>query len=305
MLDMTLKQIRDGSIIKLFDKTPKPQRGMDVVCPHFYELKWAYGCPYDCAYCYLKGTFRHRLVDGRIHPHFKDRGRIRRHVAEFLAVQSEPTLLNSGELCDSLMGERLPEPFSEFIVPLVRGTRHRILFLTKGTHVEHFLAHPEWTETAVLSWSINAAPVAERWEALAPDVMKRMDAAEAVFHAGYEVRLRLDPLVPIDGWLNHYTRVIDEVFSRLFPQRITLGSLRGLASTRNNVKDRSWLEYLCEKSSWGLKPSHETRQAMYSTVMTHLRETYDYVNVGLCKETLQMWQALELDWRNNQCNCVP
>lgn len=302
---MALKQIRDGSIIKLFDKTPEPQRGRDVVCPHFYELKWAYGCPYDCAYCYLKGTFRHRLVDGRIHPHFKEWEKIRRHVAEFLAVQSEPTLLNSGELCDSLMGERLPEPFSEFIIPLVRGTRHRILFLTKGTHVEHFLAHPEWKDTAVLSWSINAAPVAERWESLAPDVRKRMDAAEAVFQAGYEVRLRLDPLVPIDGWLNQYTRVIDEVFSRLFPQRITLGSLRGLASTRNNVKDRSWLEYLCEQSSWGLKPSHETRQAMYSTVMTYLREAYDYVNVGLCKETLQMWQALELDWRNNQCNCVP
>jgi hypothetical protein len=22
------------------------------------ELKWAYGCPFDCAWCYLKGTFR-------------------------------------------------------------------------------------------------------------------------------------------------------------------------------------------------------------------------------------------------------
>jgi spore photoproduct lyase len=300
-----LKQIRDGSIIKLFDKTPEPQRERDVICPHFYELKWAYGCPYDCSYCYLKGTFRFRLVDGRILPHFKDRGKIRRHLLEFLDVKSEPTLLNSGELCDSLMGEDLSEPFSEFIMPIIMGTRQRILFLTKGTNVEHFLEHPEWGDRAVLSWSVNTAPVAERWEALAPDVMKRIDAAEAVFKAGYEVRLRIDPMVPVDGWLNQYTCLLDEVFSRLFPERITLGSLRGLTSTRNNVKDRSWLKYLSEKSSWGLKPSHATRHAMYSMLMKYLRESYDYVNVGLCKETLRMWKALGLNWRNNKCNCIP
>ena len=54
----TVYQVGDGSIIKLFDRTPYPQKPTDVICPHFLELKWANGCPFDCSWCYLQGTFR-------------------------------------------------------------------------------------------------------------------------------------------------------------------------------------------------------------------------------------------------------
>lgn len=46
-------RVGDRSIIKLFDRTPVPTRETDLVCPHFLELKWANGCPFNCAWCYL------------------------------------------------------------------------------------------------------------------------------------------------------------------------------------------------------------------------------------------------------------
>jgi len=46
-----VSHVNDGSIITRFDKTPLPQKATDVVCPHFLELKWAYGCPFDCSWC--------------------------------------------------------------------------------------------------------------------------------------------------------------------------------------------------------------------------------------------------------------
>ena len=55
-----VERVNDGSIITRFDRTPEPKNVSDVVCPHFLELKWAYGCPFDCSWCYLKGTFRFR-----------------------------------------------------------------------------------------------------------------------------------------------------------------------------------------------------------------------------------------------------
>ena len=48
------------NIIRYFEKTPK-----DICCPHFYELNWAYGCKFNCAYCYLQGTFR-----GNVEPRY-------------------------------------------------------------------------------------------------------------------------------------------------------------------------------------------------------------------------------------------
>ena len=297
-------QILDGTIIKLFNKTSEPEKPSDVVCPHFLELKWGWGCPYDCSFCYLKGTFRFYLEEGRVKPHYKPRGKIKTHVEAFLGLDLEPAILNTGELCDSLMDEGQANPFSKFIMPLFQGSKHKILFLTKGTRVKQFLDHPEWRSNAVLSWSLNAAPAAERWEKLAPPVADRIKAAKEVFDADYEVRLRIDPMVPIENWLKHYSNLADEVFSNLFPERITLGSLRGLVSTRSSVKDKSWLEYLSEKSSWGLKPSHSTRLEMYRALTDYLRKEYGYENVGLCKETLKIWNDLGMDRRQNQCNCI-
>ena len=53
-------RVGDGSIIKMFDKTHFPEKPLDVVCPHFLELKWANGCNFNCAWCYLQGTLRFR-----------------------------------------------------------------------------------------------------------------------------------------------------------------------------------------------------------------------------------------------------
>ena len=57
-VEKRIVKVGDGSIIKLFDRTPVPTKKTDVVCPHFLELKWANGCPFSCAWCYLQGTFR-------------------------------------------------------------------------------------------------------------------------------------------------------------------------------------------------------------------------------------------------------
>src|SRR3989304_4222866 len=84
--DRFVKQIGDGSIITRFEKTPLSTKPTDVVCPHFLELKWAYGCPFDCSWCYLKGTFRFR-PEG-IKPVIKDYAKIELHVKEFFNVET-------------------------------------------------------------------------------------------------------------------------------------------------------------------------------------------------------------------------
>ncbi|MDQ1280718.1 MAG: hypothetical protein QG670_1981 [Thermoproteota archaeon] len=94
--NVSLFKYCDQSIISFFNRTPTPKTSQDVVYPHFYELKWAWGCPYDCTWCYLKGTFRYHLEEGRVKPHFKDRAKIAHHVKSFLEGMNEPTILNMG-----------------------------------------------------------------------------------------------------------------------------------------------------------------------------------------------------------------
>ena len=99
-------------------------------------------------------------------------------------------------------------------------------------------------------------------------------------------------------------KLIDNIFSQFEPERITLGSLRGLTSTINNAHDKSWVEYLSESSNWGKKISFELRYLMYLRTINYLKRTYDYINIAFCKETKEMWRKLGMDYTEIKCNCV-
>lgn len=297
-----VERVNDGSIIKRFDKTPLPEKATDVICPHFLELKWAYGCPFDCSWCYLKGTFRFR-PEG-IKPAFKPLEKVKSHVEAFLEQVDTPEILNTGEIADSLMKEDKISPFSKFIISMFqRQNIHKVLFVTKSTNIKNLLEISSKGQV-IISFSLNAIPAAERWEKKAPPVSKRLEAASKLYQAGYEVRIRIDPIVPIDNWQRYYLQLIDKIFSKFKPSRITLGTLRGLQSTLNGTKDHSWVHFLKEKSNWGKKIDFTTRYNLYKTIMKHLRENLSYSEVALCKETMAMWGKLGMDWQNIRCNCI-
>lgn len=296
------QQVKDGSIITRFDKTPFPHKATDVICPHFVELKWAYGCPFDCSWCYLKGTFRFR-PDG-IKPAIKDRKKVELHVREFLNGVKEPEILNTGEIADSLMMENGSNAFSRFIIPLFESqAKHKVLLVTKSNHIRNLL-EIEPHNQVIASFSLNAVPVVKLWERKAPSLLQRLIAVEKLYEANYEVRIRIDPMVPVKNWDIVYKDLVDMIFSACNPERITIGSLRGLRSTVNSTKDKSWVQYLKESSNWGRKIDFATRFEMYSYLIGYLKDAYRYRRVALCKETKAMWNKLGMDYKCIRCNCV-
>jgi spore photoproduct lyase len=312
-LKTLVARVDDGSIITRFDKTPVPTSTDDIVCPHFLELKWALGCPFSCAWCYLQGTMRmyarkkkptYRL-SVRDDNRFADIERTLRELFR-LPYPDEPELLNAGELSDALMSERGPFPFSRFAVPLFETQeRYRLLLLSKSPWIENLVDMGPHNQT-VVSFSLNADPVAKRWEK-APPIWRRIEAAARLAQVGYEVRVRIDPIVPYPSadWLVGYFRLLDDIFTRFRPSRITLGSLRGLQSTINAAKDRTWVDYLSEPSPWGRRVAEEMRLDAFGHIIERLQSGYGYSQVALCKETMGVWQSLGMDWRHCQCNCTP
>ncbi len=297
-----VERVNDGSIIKRFDKTPYPEKPTDVVCPHFLELKWAYGCPFDCSWCYLKGTFRFR-PEG-IKPAFKPIEKVKLHTEAFIDQVDTPEILNTGEIADSLMKEGKNSSFSKFIIPMFESqSKHKVLFVTKSTSIKNLLDVSS-KKQVIMSFSLNAETVATKWERRAPSVNRRLEAARKLEEASYEVRIRIDPIVPIENWQEHYLHLLDEIFSSFKPTRITLGSLRGLQSTINGTKDRSWVHFLKESSNWGKKIDFTTRLKIYKIMLEYLRNNLRYTDVALCKETVAMWEKLKLNWHKIKCNCV-
>ncbi len=299
------RAIRDGSIITIFDKTAKPVNKNDVFCPHFVEFKWANGCNFNCAWCYLNGTLRFRPMGKG--PHVKPPEKIKQHLKEYFKLVKLPTLLNSGELSDSFVNDGNGFSLTKDIIPIFKKQKtHKLLILTKnGSNIAmNDILNSKSQDHVIVSFSVNSFDVAKRWEKNAPGPKKRIESANKLFDERYEVRLRIDPIVPVENWKDGYLDLVDFIFSKFEPERITLGSLRGLQSTINNCKDKSWVKYLEERTNWGLKISFEKRFEIYESIIKYLKKEYNFRSVGLCKETLEIWDKLGMDYNKNKCNCV-
>jgi len=287
------KRVYGGGIIRWFDKTPH-----DIFCPHFWELNWAYGCRFECSYCYLQGTFH-----GNKKPWYRPLEQVIKTLDEFFEEQNKFQVLNSGELTDSFVYPHLIDQIAD---KFETQDKHKLLLLTKSGNVNFLVEKPR--KQTIASFSISAPEVWNRWEKKTPSPEKRIDAARKVREAGYETRIRIDLIFPIENWQRCYDQLLNMLFSKLTPNRITLGTPRGLQKTLMFSKDLSWTEYFAEDSGWGKKLSSAVRKEIYLFFHDRLSDL-GFNKIALCKETVSMWEELDREagvfksWEK-KCNCA-
>jgi len=275
---------RKSKFIRLFNKTPK-----GVVCPNFWLLAWANGCPYHCSYCYLQGTFK-----GKTNPVvFSNFNKLFSELKVWLK-DPNPKILNSGELTDSLALTRTL--MVKLIQKFAEQNKHKLLLVTKSDKVEEILGLNHNQQT-IVSFSLNPQKIVEKFEVDTPSTHQRLEAAWKVKKAGYRLRIRIDPMVPIKNWMELYEDLAKEI-NNLKPERITLGSLRFYPIVKAYCRDKSVFNFDFEKSvdgRWRLKK--DLRLKMYRFMLEKLK----IKPVSLCKETVDIVKILGLP---QKCNCV-
>ncbi len=292
----------------------------DIVCPHFWELKPFKGCPFECSYCYLQGTFF-----GNKKPKKKDMSKLARVLDDFLKwadAKGLKLLLNAGETTDSLAIPSWAEDFINTVLPILeRHKHHKILLLTKGgtQHIKPLLKIPEEKRKYfIASFSINPQIIAKKYELGTPPPEDRLKAAKKLQEEGYKVRIRIDPMMPIEGWRAYYSMLIEIMINKfdVNPEIATIGSLRGLRKTIKYAKDRSWTIFFRqgEWTNWGYKIRKDVRIDMYTIVIEKLKSLGYKGHIALCKETIDVWEKLYKEnlldhpgtygiWENVKCNC--
>ena len=196
-----------------------------ILCPHFDRIKFAYnGCFYQCEWCYLKLTYRNKQPYITVRA---EQDKIKKQVQKTISKSAHPIMFNSGELADSLSMEHLTMFGREFIPWFGRkeNSKGYLFMLTKSDNVDYILDLQHNNHT-IIAWSINNAEVSRKFEIGAPSFARRLKAAEKVQKAGYPVRIRLDPIVPINGWKEAYGDTIHQIFQTVQPERVTIGTLR-------------------------------------------------------------------------------
>jgi len=271
-----MKRKRKSPFIRYFDKTPP-----GIVCPHYYLLAHANGCPYECAYCYLSLTFRQKKCEW-----FTNLGDMEGDLRAWL--------FGVGELADSLA---IDSTWFQVAYRLFTGPAnpigHTLLLVTKSeaTELLEYEPHP----SVVVSFSVNAESMASKHERGAPSPKLRLDAAAELKRRGWRIRLRLDPMLPCSNWREAYLPTVKRI-AEIQPERVTLGSLRYFPSLPRYHPDFPSMPVKRDGPDGRYRLPYSLRIEMYEFVREHLNMPF-----GLCKETDALHAAVKPDPR---CNCT-
>jgi spore photoproduct lyase len=289
-----------------------PGEGSGIVCFKFWQLVPAGGCPYRCAYCFLQTVPWFRFHPDQLY------GLVYTNVDDMLAeldrwlADLTPKMMIVGELQDGLVFDPAykkvtGKPLTHWIIPRFAGQRrHRLIFLTKSTQIQHALELPP-SRQVVFSWSVNAERVSTQWEHGTPTASERFAAAQTMKKAGWPIRFRLDPMVPFPGWRKGYEEAVRRI-NKLEPEMVTLGALRATSAkslrtaAKRNGRDDSIFDYLTEErdpSGFKYRLPFETQIELFKYVLQRLTAK---VTPALCKEDQVLWQALNLQFRG--CHCL-
>jgi len=270
---------RKSEFIRLFTKTPS-----EVLCPHFYELILSNGCPYDCAYCYLKLTFRGKTAPVVFCNRWQE-------VEEELE-KSGPGVYSTGELADSLaVVPPLLEPAMDYFS---HQKDKYLLLLTKSTNIEPLL-NREPSSQIIVSFSVNSIIAWKKYEKGTPGPLARLKVAKELKKLGWRIRIRIDPII-LDVGLESYKSICERV-AALKPERVTVGSLRQYPGLRNFAKDAP-TKMLNKASDGRMRYPLALRMEVYSQIAEWLG-----FQPALCKETKELWNML--GWNFYGCNCTP
>ncbi len=286
-----------------------------TVCQDAWEIHSAWGCLHRCDYCHV-GPFLNIMCNLE-------------ELAERLPLlmRRNPWLLlyKYDNMTDTIAME--PEyGASQVMVGLFARTPGRYLMLyTKSDNVEHLL-DLEHRGRTIVSFTISSPTVARFIEKCAPSTWARIRAAAMVQEAGYRVRVRFSPIVPVWGWREENREMIAALLEAVRPDIITMDLLGWMnPAAIEEVLDVSLIEsrfidgmrqlYKDGPPGPAYWPTskhifpHELRKEVYDFFIDEIRRHDRDVMIALCNETREMWAELgprlEQSPERYVCGCGP
>jgi spore photoproduct lyase len=277
-------------------------------CSKFYKLTAYNNCNFWCEYCYLYLTFRTMPIS----THFVNYDKMFKEIVSFdkASIPDVLSVLNLGELCDPLAVEDITG-FAEELIPFVaeETQKTRLLFLTKSDRIDSLL-DLNHKNKSIMSFSVNTNMVYQQLEHRTASPEERLKAAGKLQKAGYEIRLRIDPVILYSTWKKDYVDLVETIFSYVRPERITIGEYRpskGLAShISSRFPESSLLKINSGLISDGTKLRYpeEHRLAMFKVIIGTIKKHDRKVKIALCKEDIKIWKNLNLQINGLSCNCL-
>lgn len=185
-----------------------------------YYFSYMLNCLYDCRYCFLQGMYQ--SANYVLFVNYED---FFQQIIEICQTTPyEDIYFFSGYDCDSLAFEPVTDFAAQFL-PIFKSLPNAWLELrTKSTQIRSLL-NSEPFPRCITAFSLSPEIVANKVEAKAPSLHKRLSAAASLQEKDWPVGLRFDPLIYQDNYLQVYREFFQLVFDRVNADKLHSVSL--------------------------------------------------------------------------------
>jgi len=278
-------------------------------CQTALELNIVEGCVFRCAYC----GFGRRLI------FYLDVERLIGGLDDIFAQYPDQSLYKYSNMTD------LPpfEPELDAVPPMVarfaREADRYLMLFTKSDNVD-FLLDLDHRGHTIVSWSITCDTASRAIDKRTPSMAERIAAMQAVQGAGYRVRARLSPIVPVKGWREEYRDLFERLFAAARPDVVTLELLGWFDfEDLGQLMPPDLLDgeavAAARAAADALRGHHNgpfteaTHQEVYRFCIETVKDLSPETPVAVCHGTPETWSALGplmgMAPTDYVCNCGP
>ena len=289
----------DGSGAWGFRRADDFARTMDSVCQSAWEIHAAYGCLHSCAYCHVGDFVNIMLNLEELADRVEDLVRQTPQQQLYKFDNQTDTICFEPEYgASALMVERFARLADDPTAP-----EAYLMLYTKSDNVGHLLDLDHRGRT-VINWSLSGLTQSALIERDVPPTGARLAAAWQCRKAGYPVRIRLSPIVPVVDWRAEARTLIRRIYEHIEPDIITLDVVGWMspkamrASMDLSLLDPRFRAEVDALIETGQEPkgkhlfSHALRAEVLGFVIDEIRRVRPTATVAICNETRAMWQEL-------------
>jgi len=281
------------------------------VCQAAHEIHTIAGCPFMCEYCSHLGEVIVVMLNME---DFISR------MDKWLEGCPDQTLFKWDNATDAPCFE--PEYggtklFVDYFAQ--KPGKYLLLYLGKCAEIGYLLNFDHRVKT-IVAFSISAQTQSTRIEKGAAPTEARIQAARKCQDAGYIVRARFSPIIPVRNWRDENRKMIRSFLGQVRPDVISLclfGWMDAYMAKRAldlSLWDPRFLQLMDDAAvemngkKFGPLP-HDARAEMIQFFIDEIRAVAPKVPIALCLESYEMWEQFQpqLQMRADRylCNCGP
>ena len=281
-----------------------------ATCWSLYDIHSAYGCFHKCRYCR-----RGRVTTLALNiEEFLD------HTDQLMADNPWQKVFRYDVETDCLILEPEYGMCRALVEHYATIPDRYIILFSKSDNVDFLLDLPHNGHTIML-WTMTTPTVSRRVELDTATTEQRLEAARKCQAAGYTVRFKFKPIVPIARWREEATETLEKLFAAVEPDNLSMEMLffDSMAEFKElfdqDLFDPAFVKMMEEHESSGQMSDcmhpfpFEFRAEVYEHYATEVQRLSPNTRLALCAETKEMWDrlgpTLGLSRNSFACNCGP